>query len=980
MRNVLIAVLAAGGACAQPVITPATPPVVVVGGTIQLTADRPVNWSMSPGSAGTIDPDGTYHAPTAIPARQSVGGCQMLPGNHIYNTRIDGLPVNPNNGAWIATTNASGPVNYIPSFPVNYIGPASPSQQMIFYYTPAANGIFGVPQLPDVQIESGWYAEVGDRHLITMNSSTCDMEEMYGLYNAGLNASCNTCTSQAGVKYNANDMVLPSSGTDAAQMLLTPLALHANELVAGGEIRHALRVTLAHPQCNGVAWPAQAGACAGWYTGQVPMGGWARMKSSVNLASLNLSPLAMVLAVQMQRYGLIVADAGGEWQITTSADSFTADQMASFKEIYQKITGSMLEFVDTTGLQAKDPALLAAAGCATADRCGIANPAVKPGEIVVATDASGATSSRVVVLTSAAVGVPNQTIAFQAGGPPRQMQAFVSGAADTSVTWSMSPQIGQLTPDGKYTPPASVDSDVVQTTTFTVTSNADPTATAGIVVTILPQGTIRLYGGPTDYTDSQGHIWHSDNFLFPGGGYGTNYDPQWPKNIPDIAIYQWTHRSYGDITYILNVPNGNYKVTMKAAQTYTPVKVGDAIFHWEAQGQLVYRNVDEVKLAGGNHIPIDFPIPVQVTDGRMYIAARHVRTEGDPGAPSVSAILVEPDNSSPRLAVYAFDTGSLTIAKTRQFYAIGWYMDNSVTWSISPALGSIDASGVYTAPATPVLRDTPVTVTATSASVPGLSATATLTLSMGTITVNPASGTVVRGTTQQFTASINGQNYSNVTWSVQPVGTISASGLYTAPDTLASDASIVVTATSKDDGTTKASGTLKLLAQMPPIRIACGDLGSFTDAQGRIWAADPGPTSTVNPDYVMAYHDTTATFSNVSQDMQRLFQASRYGHADASFSYQFPAPSGSYTVTLYFGLYSANKDTTDMNVLINGTSVLSRFNISTAAGGPFKGYSQSFPVTVTNRTIRIDFNSNWPAGSPWEDVGADINGIEIVTK
>jgi hypothetical protein len=127
---------------------------------------------MSPRSAGTIDPDGAYHAPTALPARQSVGGCQMLPGNHIYNTRIDGLPVNPNNGAWIATINASAPVNYIPSFPVSYIGPSSPSQQMLFYYTPAANGVFGIPPLPDVQIESGWYWEVGDKHLITMNPST----------------------------------------------------------------------------------------------------------------------------------------------------------------------------------------------------------------------------------------------------------------------------------------------------------------------------------------------------------------------------------------------------------------------------------------------------------------------------------------------------------------------------------------------------------------------------------------------------------------------------------------------------------------------------------------------------------------------------------------------------------------------------------------------------------------------------------------
>jgi hypothetical protein len=173
-----------------------------------------------------------------------------------------------------------------------------------------------------------------------------------------------------------------------------------------------------------------------------------------------------------------------------------------------------------------------------------------------------------VVLTGVAVGVPYQTAVFQAGGPPRQMQAFVSGAANTSVTWSMNPQIGQLTPDGQYTPPTFVNSDVMQSTTFTVTSNAD--STASIVVTVLPQGTIRLYGGPTDYTDSQGNIWHPDNFIFPGGSYGTNYDPQWPQ-VPDIAMYEWNHRSYADIPYVMYVSNGNYKVTMKTAQTYTPV-------------------------------------------------------------------------------------------------------------------------------------------------------------------------------------------------------------------------------------------------------------------------------------------------------------------------------------------------------------------------------------------------------------------------
>src|SRR5581483_662396 len=70
---------------------------------------------------------------------------------------------------------------------------------------------------------------------------------------------------------------------------------------------------------------------------------------------------------------------------------------------------------------------------------------------------------------------------------------------------------------------------------------------------------------------------------------------------------------------------------------------------------------------------------------------------------------------------------------------------------------------------------------------------------------------------------------------------------------------------------------------------------------------------------------------------------------------------------------------TDMNVLINGSTVLQHFNISTAAGGALKGYMQSFPATVSNGTIRIDFNSNWPAWAGWNDLGAVISGIEILS-
>jgi hypothetical protein len=193
---------------------------------------------------------------------------------------------------------------------------------------------------------------------------------------------------------------------------------------------------------------------------------------------------------------------------------------------------------------------------------------------------------------------------------------------------------------------------------------------------------------------------------------------------------------------------------------------------------------------------------------------------------------------------------------------------------------------------------------------------------------------------------------------------------------------VTITAARIDNPSITATATLTVLPGVSggtAIRINCGGPG-FSDAQARVWATDPGAIGTVDAGYVLAGSDNTVTFSKTTADMQPLFRSARYGHVDASFAYQFPVTNGSYTVTLYWGYFFSGTDTTNMNVLINGSTVLQNFNVSTAAGKARRAYSQSFPVTVSNGTLRLDFNSNWPAGSPWADIGPWINGIEIASK
>jgi len=81
-----------------------------------------------------------------------------------------------------------------------------------------------------------------------------------------------------------------------------------------------------------------------------------------------------------------------------------------------------------------------------------------------------------------------------------------------------------------------------------------------------------------------------------------------------------------------------------------------------------------------------------------------------------------------------------------------------------------------------------------------------------TVGLTPASATVVLGATQQFTATVSGSSNSAVGWSVNgvpggntSVGTVSSTGLFTAPQNLPTPASVTITATSQADATKSAA-------------------------------------------------------------------------------------------------------------------------------------------------------------------------------
>ena len=153
------------------------------------------------------------------------------------------------------------------------------------------------------------------------------------------------------------------------------------------------------------------------------------------------------------------------------------------------------------------------------------------------------------------------------------------------------------------------------------------------------------------------------------------------------------------------------------------------------------------------------------------------------------------------------DAGSVTVTGTS---------NTSVTWSLSGGagqdLGTISSTGLYTAPAS---KPSPaqVTVTATSVADTTKFTSATVTITGISVSVSPPIATVTVGATRQFTAAVTGTSNTSVTWSLsggagQNLGTISSTGLYTAPASVPSPAQVTVKVTSQADTSKFASATV----------------------------------------------------------------------------------------------------------------------------------------------------------------------------
>ncbi len=271
----------------------------------------------------------------------SINGCPMFPADHVFNTRVDSLPVHPNSDAYVAELGA-GPAHPdwgsdVPGgFPMNIVNgnsvpPATVNVNWPFTSDP---GPYPIPSNAAIGATS-------DAHLIVLDVDNCLLYEAYDTFHNG----DGSWTVDAISRFNLrSDALKPAdwSSSNASGTAQLPLLVRYDE-VAAGQINHAISMT-GYPTGNSYVWPASHFASA--TSAAPPMGTRFRLKASYDISGL--TPQAKVVAQALKLYGAILTDNGASWHLQGVPDTrFNDIDLHSLTQI----PGSAFEAVDESSLE-----------------------------------------------------------------------------------------------------------------------------------------------------------------------------------------------------------------------------------------------------------------------------------------------------------------------------------------------------------------------------------------------------------------------------------------------------------------------------------------------------------------------------------------------------------------------------------------------------------------------------------------------------
>ncbi|MBX3028386.1 DUF1800 family protein [bacterium] len=387
-------------------------------------------------------------------------------------------------------------------------------------------------------------------------------------------------------------------------------------------------------------------------------------------------------------------------------------------------------------------------------------------------------------------------------GTSRRFTASLNNVPTARVTWAVngiaggSPTVGTIDRNGLYTAPAPPPDGFV--VTIGATTSSDPVVTASIALTV--RHPTPLLSGIT-------------------------------PSAPPLGPFALEVRGSGFAPGATVLWNGTALATSFASSTLLRA-TGSA--DTAGSARIAVANPGPGALSATRYVSVR-PAPTRTATLRPTATAppatstrtptqRPTETRTPTPLPSPPATATRPPTAVPTATATAMPSSTTTAPPSST-------MRPTETRTMAPTMTATML--VATATATPTPRGSE-TRTPTGTGQPTRTATAARTPTGGTaapslsVSVAPASVTVLAGATQQFQATVSGSANQAVTWSVSAigggeaaVGTIDASGLYTAPTTVPAGGSVTVRAASAANPAAVGSATVLV---RDPLAITYGRL------------------------------------------------------------------------------------------------------------------------------------------------------------
>ncbi len=292
-------------------------------------------------SAQSDKPVGVPYLPTKW------GRVEVFPSDNPWNQPVDALPVHKNSQQFVASMGLNKPLH--PDFGTVYNGAPNGIPYVVvsgqqarvpvsFQYADESDpGPYPVPS--DAPIEGGSQGK-GDRHILVVDAENKKLYELYHCYpQDGGGWRCGS-----GAIFDLTSNTLRPRGwtsADAAGLPIFPGLARYDEAVEQGEIRHALRFTVAKTQ-RGYILPATHFASRSNDPNLPPMGLRVRLRADYDAS--RLPPTAQVIVRALKKYGMLLADNGSDWFVSGAPDPRWNDEHLS---TLKRIKGRDFEVVDT---------------------------------------------------------------------------------------------------------------------------------------------------------------------------------------------------------------------------------------------------------------------------------------------------------------------------------------------------------------------------------------------------------------------------------------------------------------------------------------------------------------------------------------------------------------------------------------------------------------------------------------------------------